>query len=38
VPADADSATGVRPWAIDPDAALKLWELSERVTGVAYPR
>jgi NAD(P)-dependent dehydrogenase (short-subunit alcohol dehydrogenase family) len=32
VPADADSATGVRPWAIDPVAAEKLWELSERFT------
>lgn len=35
VPADAESATGVRPWAIDPEAAERLWALSERWAGVA---
>ena len=29
---------GVRQWAIDPDAAERLWTLSERLTGVALPR
>jgi NAD(P)-dependent dehydrogenase (short-subunit alcohol dehydrogenase family) len=38
VSADADTATGVRPWAIDPAAAERLWALSERWTGVSYPR
>lgn len=38
VAADAETPTGVRPWAIDPDAAERLWELSERWTDVRYPR
>jgi NAD(P)-dependent dehydrogenase (short-subunit alcohol dehydrogenase family) len=38
VPANAESPTGVRPWAIDPAAAEQLWTLSERLTGVAFPR
>lgn len=37
VAADAESATGVRPWATDPIAAQKLWALSERLTGVSEP-
>lgn len=28
---------GVLPWACDPIAAARLWTLSERLTGVAYP-
>lgn len=36
VAADSDSATGVRPWATDPVAVERLWELSERLTGVAF--
>jgi NAD(P)-dependent dehydrogenase (short-subunit alcohol dehydrogenase family) len=38
VPIDAtvDSITGVRPWATDPDAAERLWALSERWTGVSF--
>lgn len=36
VPADSLKATGVRPWAIDPDNAKKLWQLSEKLTGVRF--
>ncbi|MBS0384543.1 MAG: oxidoreductase, partial [Proteobacteria bacterium] len=36
VPADDKSFSGVRPWAIDPVIADKLWELSERMTGVHF--
>jgi NAD(P)-dependent dehydrogenase (short-subunit alcohol dehydrogenase family) len=35
VPADYPGPGGVRPWAMDPDAAERLWRLSERWTGVA---
>jgi NAD(P)-dependent dehydrogenase (short-subunit alcohol dehydrogenase family) len=31
VPADDKSFAGVRPWAIDPDAAARLWSLSEKL-------
>lgn len=31
VPADDKSFTGVRPWAIDPEAAKRLWTLSEKL-------
>ena len=34
VPADSTEQLGVRPWAIDPDFADRLWRLSERLTGV----
>ena len=34
VPADAQTWNGVRPWAIDPDTADRLWALSEKMTGV----
>jgi hypothetical protein len=27
---------GVIPWAIDPDAAERLWQLSEEMTGVKF--
>ena len=30
LPADSDDLLGVRPWAIDPVAAERLWALSER--------
>ena len=26
--------TGVLPWTIDPDLAVRLWHLSEKITGV----
>lgn len=37
VPADDQSFAGVRPWAIDPAQADRLWTLSERMTGVGFP-
>ncbi len=33
-PADSEDVTGVRPWATDPQAAEKLWALSEQWTGL----
>jgi hypothetical protein len=36
VPADHKPMSGVRPWAIDPVLADKLWTLSERMTGVNF--
>lgn len=36
VPADAAQWNGVRPWAIDPAIANRLWALSEKMTGVAF--
>ena len=33
LPLDSDSNAGVRPYAIDLDAAERLWSLSERLTG-----
>jgi hypothetical protein len=36
VPADSLKGTGVRPWAIDPDMAERLWRLSEELTGVKF--
>ena len=37
VAADFTGNTGVRPWAIDPALAERLWEVSERSTGVRFP-
>jgi len=34
VPADSDRMGGVRPYAVDPDEAARLWELSTELTGV----
>jgi hypothetical protein len=34
LPDDSDSNVGVRPYAIDPEAAERLWALSEELTGV----
>jgi hypothetical protein len=34
VPATHEPLSGVLPWAIDPDAAERLWTLSEKLTGV----
>jgi hypothetical protein len=38
VPVDAGATTlwGVRPWAIDPSAAERLWAQSEAWTGVRF--
>ena len=36
VPADDKGFTGVRPWAIDPEAAKKLWSLSEKLLGETF--
>lgn len=36
VPAEDKGFSGVRPWAIDPVLADKLWALSERMTGVRF--
>ncbi|MCL6458070.1 MAG: SDR family NAD(P)-dependent oxidoreductase [Gorillibacterium sp.] len=36
VPADSTKGYGVRPWAIDPDYAKKLWTLSEKLAGVRF--
>lgn len=35
-PADDAGFTGVRPWAIDPDAARRLWTLSEDLLGERF--
>ena len=36
VPADDKTFTGVRPWAIDPEAAKRLWSLSEKLLGETF--
>ncbi len=36
VPADDKGFSGVRPWAVDPALAERLWTLSERMTGVSF--
>lgn len=36
VPADDKGYAGVRPWAVDPVLADKLWLLSEQMTGVRF--
>lgn len=36
VPAGDPGFTGVRPWAIDADAARRLWALSEKMLGEAF--
>jgi NAD(P)-dependent dehydrogenase (short-subunit alcohol dehydrogenase family) len=37
VPADDQGFAGVRPWAVDRDAAARLWALSEQLAGVGLP-
>ena len=32
----ADVLTGVLPWAIDPDLAERLWDISEKMTCIKY--
>ncbi|RPH71829.1 MAG: SDR family NAD(P)-dependent oxidoreductase [Myxococcaceae bacterium] len=34
VPADSEETHGVRPWAMDPALAERLWALSEKITGL----
>jgi NAD(P)-dependent dehydrogenase (short-subunit alcohol dehydrogenase family) len=36
MPADDKGFTGVRPWAIDPEAAKRLWSLSEKLLGETF--
>jgi NAD(P)-dependent dehydrogenase (short-subunit alcohol dehydrogenase family) len=36
LPPDSSSNVGVRPHAIDPEAAKRLWTLSEKLTGVKF--
>ena len=36
VPADDPSFAGVRPWAIDPEAARRLWSMSEKLLGETF--
>lgn len=36
VPADDNGFAGVRPWAIDPEAARRLWTLSEKLLGESF--
>jgi NAD(P)-dependent dehydrogenase (short-subunit alcohol dehydrogenase family) len=36
VPADSQSIRGVRPWAIDPEAAERLWSATEAWSGVRF--
>jgi NAD(P)-dependent dehydrogenase (short-subunit alcohol dehydrogenase family) len=36
VPADDKRMSGIRPWAIDPEAAQKLWALSETMLGERF--
>jgi NAD(P)-dependent dehydrogenase (short-subunit alcohol dehydrogenase family) len=36
VAADSAEPAGVRPWAIDPELAERLWRLSEELTGVKF--
>jgi len=36
VPADDPGFAGVRPWAIDPEAARRLWSMSEKLLGETF--
>jgi hypothetical protein len=33
--ADSQETRGIRPWAMDPALAERLWTLSEKITGLA---
>src|SRR5262245_56041957 len=35
VPSDSEETRGVRPWAMDPAQAERLWALSEKITGLS---
>ncbi len=34
---DVSANRGVRSYALDPDAAARLWQMSEELTGISYP-
>lgn len=34
---DVSANRGVRSYALDPDAAARLWQISEELTGISYP-
>ena len=36
VPADSNAPYGVRPWAIDPEQAERVWQLGEELTGIRF--
>jgi NAD(P)-dependent dehydrogenase (short-subunit alcohol dehydrogenase family) len=36
IAADATSTSGVKPWAVNPELAERLWTLSEKLTGVTF--
>lgn len=36
VPADSEERFGVKPWAMDPESADRLWSVSEKLTGVKF--
>lgn len=37
VPGGSTELRGVRPWAIDPEFARELWNLSEKLIGISFP-
>ena len=37
VPANSLSEKGVRPWAIDPEQAVRFWKICERYTNIEFP-
>jgi NAD(P)-dependent dehydrogenase (short-subunit alcohol dehydrogenase family) len=38
VPGDSKELRGVRPWAMDRGFAQQLWDLSEKLTGIRFPK
>lgn len=38
VPADSQEPLGVRPWAMSLDLAERLWQVSEAMTGMPFPK
>ena len=38
LPADFTGRRGVKPWATDPDLAVRLWTMSKAWTGVTFAR
>ncbi|OAS14826.1 hypothetical protein [Paenibacillus oryzisoli] len=37
VPSDNPSGPGVKPWAVNPEYAEQLWQLSESLIGIKFP-